>query len=149
MSRKTQKCYSKVFDYIQTEIFDLTAKKFMSDFELAMRNSLRIKYSQAKFETCWFHFCQAIKRYYSQHDKLFNIIRTNSTAKRIMLKFMSLPLLPAEKIYEAFVQLSAEITTINLKPEFENFLIYFENQWLKKVSSFSLFFEHLSSNFAL
>lgn len=87
-----------MLEYIKNNIFDLTADIFITDFEIAMRNSLKIKFPYAKFHLCWFHFCQALRRYCAQNGLLNEVIQKNATAKRIIYKFMALALLPASNI---------------------------------------------------
>lgn len=41
MIRKTEIAYRQVFQYVNDNLFNLSSKSIMSDFETAMRNALR------------------------------------------------------------------------------------------------------------
>lgn len=59
MSRKTQRCYEHVFQYVKKKLD--WSKSIMTDFEVAMRNALRVVAPTKPLCTCWFHFTQAAK----------------------------------------------------------------------------------------
>lgn len=61
MSRKTQACNEHLFRAIN-DIFPLNGKCFMTDYEIAMRNGLEMVYPNMIRRSCWFHFCQAVKK---------------------------------------------------------------------------------------
>lgn len=63
MSRKTQLAYDSVFAYIDQNVLQLRGvASFTTDYEVAMRNSLRLLDPLAQLFACYFHFCQAVKR---------------------------------------------------------------------------------------
>lgn len=135
MERKTQKAYEEVFQYINEHIFELNkAQSFTSDYEIAMRNALRKLYPQAKLISCYFHYCQAVKRRASQLPDVMALIGQNELAKSIYKRVLCLPLLPPQFILEAFKDLCAETSKLgNEKSKFRPFLQYINDQWMKKV----------------
>lgn len=131
MSSRTQVAYTHVFRYINEHIFSLKCASFTSDYEIAMRNALRACFPDSELVSCWFHYCQAIRRKASQLTAFFELIRTNAAARKLYFKFQALALLEAGLIVDAFNKLK-EMT---LQYEaFEPFVKYFEHQWIKRVS---------------
>lgn len=91
----------------------------------------------AILQSCWFHFCQALRRNVSSKFKhLAELLRSNKTASIHFHKFMALPLLPDYCIESAFIMLQKKINDSFTDNQFKLFLEYFENQWMKKVRSF-------------
>lgn len=105
----------------------------ITDYETAMRNDIEICYPGAKVYSCWFHFCQAVKKKISQLPELNTLIRTNKEVYCLYRKFQALPLLPPANIEEAFKELS-EIAMTKSNVDFMPFLNYYQRQWIKKVS---------------
>lgn len=133
MSRKTQEAYTHLFKYINDHIFPLNCSSFMSDFELAMRNSMAAVWPDADYTTCWFHLCQACERQVAKNHALLKLLRSNNKdAREIYKKILALPLLPADRIVDAFEKL-AGIAMAKFPAEFRPFIIYYRNQWLQKV----------------
>lgn len=59
MANKTQKSYRDVWAFMKENFSSLAnLKKAVSDFELALRNSLREIYPNIKIQGCWFHYTQ-------------------------------------------------------------------------------------------
>lgn len=134
MTRKLQESYEHLFRYIDANILQLKPASFMTDFERAMRNALRTVWPEAIQSTCWFHYCQAIKRHASQIPEFLAIARSEAKTIRIYYDVMCLPLLPAASIKIAFEELKMEAAakhgTLHTK-----FMRYIESQWIKKVFS--------------
>lgn len=133
MSRKTTAAYLHLFKYINEHVMSLECSSFMSDFELAMRNALRTLFPHIDQYTCWFHFAQAIRRKLNDLPELKSLVRTDKDARKLLYKFMAIPLLPADKIINGFQLLVGQSNDA-----FTRFITYFENQWLKKVSCFHI-----------
>lgn len=132
MTRKTQACYTHVFEYIEKNICSLSGKSFMTDFELAMRNALKKIHPEMQFRTCWFHLCQAAQKNAKKDRDFIKLIKKNEEARSMYKKILALPLLPANQIKNAFIALKADALLKFGKP-FRTFLAYFEQQWLEKV----------------
>lgn len=82
MSRKTQRAYEAVFNYINSHILQINnIASFTSDYELAMRNALEKLFPKVKRFACYFHYCQAVKRRAYQTDGLVKLIRSNNAAR--------------------------------------------------------------------
>lgn len=134
MTRKTEACYKHIFEYIKVNVLSLECKSFMTDFETAMRNALRSIYPDSLYFTCWFHLTQAAERNLAKMNTLCTLIRGNAEARMFYKKLLALPLLPADRIVDAFHKLK----TLALKkfPQFRAFLTYYDRQWLQRVSVF-------------
>lgn len=135
MSRKTEESYLNVFKYIDSNIISLNCKSFMTDYEVAMRNAIKSVSKNAQLYTCWFHFCQACRRYVSGITGFLIALRSNQKLRKIFNKFLSIPLLPPQNIPEAFDIVCAEANKEDPKL-FKIFIKYFQKQWLKKVNIF-------------
>lgn len=133
MNRKTRASYVAVFQYIEDNIFRLNPASFTTDYEQAMRTALTEIYPLAKFLACWFHYTQALRRKSSQIKNFFKEISKNKKLDRIYHMFLALPLLPSNRIREAFNMLKMTIDCLQKINVFHDFLIYFERQWLQKV----------------
>lgn len=120
----------------KVNIFELTAVSFMTDYECGMRKALAEMYPAANLNSCWFHYCQAIRRKCSKFVGFFEKVQSKNSAEKLFLKFLALPLLPANKIKEAFnmLKLSAEAMDDNGKL-FKPLLKYYEAQWLQRILS--------------
>jgi hypothetical protein len=73
---------------------------------------------------------QAIRRKGTMDKPLFELIRKDQTAKKLVEKFCALALLPANQIVEGFRLLKTDADEID---EFEAFLKYFQSYWITKV----------------
>lgn len=102
MTRKTEATYTHLFKCIEAEILALNAFSFMTDYEVAMRNALGIVYFDAKLFSCWFHFCQSVKRHGSQIDGFMLAARSNTKSAKLYYELLCLPLLPPEHIMNVF-----------------------------------------------
>lgn len=89
-------------------------------------------YPTTNFVKCWFHFTQAAKKRALQTPQLYPHLQSNRAAEEIYYKLLSLPLLPADKIMDEFKKL--KISARANHRVFEDFIKYYEFQWLKKVS---------------
>ena len=113
MDKRTESSYTALFKYVNENIFKLEPSSFMTDFEVAMQKSLRHVFTEATTYSCWFHFCQALRRRVMTKDKnLAEMTRSNKNASLIFHKFLSLALLPANCIKQAFVMIKEETATL-------------------------------------
>lgn len=131
MSGRTTEAYTAVYQFIENNITSLNCKQFMTDFELAMRNGLRDCYPNAARLTCWFHFCQAVRRRATQTPHFIDLINSSAPAMLIYRQIMCLPLLRSDLIIDAFENLKLKALAINAL-KFKPFLDYIDNQWMKK-----------------
>lgn len=137
MSRKTEEAYFDVFKFINENIINLTCTKFTSDYEISLRNALNRICPEAPIITCWFHFCQAVRRYASQINGFLVFLRSNPEASVIFQQILCLPLLPNVHIMSTFCLLQERAFSIN-KIAFVHFFVYFKRQWIVRVSTIIL-----------
>lgn len=132
MTRKLQKSYEHLFRYIDTNIFAMKPTSVMTDFEVGMRNAVHTVWPAADQFTCWFHYCQAVKKHSSQIPEFLAIARGDVETIKIYYHIMCLPLLPAHDMRAAFDQLKLEAKAKhgNL---YTKFMRYIEKQWMTKV----------------
>lgn len=135
MTNKSQPCYESVFNFIHEHIMSLNCASFTTDYETAMRNALAKLYPNAVLYACYFHYTQAVKKNAWKTAGLVNLIRTNAKARSVYYRLQCLPLLPAQFITDAFLELKAEANKIN-RSIFRPFLQYMNRQWLVRVSIF-------------
>lgn len=132
MTNKSQAAYEAVLGYINTNILDLTCEWFMTDYEQSLRNAIVKIIPTVQLTACWFHFCQAVKRNVRKHSCIIEFIRKNDDAKRLYYMLLCLPLLPPVNIASEFNSIKQKFKELN-PSIFDQFMAYFENQWLKKV----------------
>lgn len=133
MTRKTQAIYTHLFQTIEKDVVQLRPESFMTDFEIAMRNGLRIVYPTAQLFSCWFHFCQAVKRHASQINGIMAAVHDSPEKAKIYYHLLCLPLLPADKIIAAFNEIKLE-AKVKFGSTFDEFVEYYEYQWIQSVS---------------
>lgn len=139
MSKKTEEIYDHILQYINNNLFEFNAISFKTDFEKAMRNSLRRNFPSAKV---------SLKRNAAKINMFTKKLKNNINARRLYKKFMILPLLPSESINDAFnlLQQETDEKIINF-PEFTQFISYYERQWMKKVTTKHKYFFLMSIYF--
>lgn len=135
MTRKTQEAYTHLFQCIEAEIINLEPTSFMTDYEVAMRNALRVVFPEAQLSSCWFHYCQAVKRHGSQIGGFLMAARKNTETAKVYYQILCLPLLPADYILDVFsiIRMEAKSAHGDL---FDKFMSYMDRQWMKKVDRF-------------
>lgn len=133
MTKRTQVAYDAVFNFIDAKIFDLSGTyKFITDFEIAMRNSLRKQYPLSKLSSCQFHFAQAVHRRASKIKGLLEFLRRNDVAEKIYYKLMYIALLPATMIDSTFDFLMKKAEDEVKNYELNQLIKYFHRQWIIK-----------------
>lgn len=131
MSGKKQSLYEEIFNYVKENVVNLECRSFMTDFETSMRNALQKTYPNVKIFACWFHYCQSLRRKINQLH-LMPRIAANKQLKNLYFKFLCIPLLPEDKIEQAFNELSLQCNAVD-RGFFDDFLKYFDRQWMRKV----------------
>lgn len=135
MSKKSRKSYEHLFNYINSEILPLNGATFITDYEMGLRNALKTVFPTSKLFGCWFHYCQSVRRQITtKYKDLAAHLRSNRKASLEYHKLLSLPLLPASHISGSFDMIKNQIEQFDHHFKFNSFLVYFENQWLKKVN---------------
>lgn len=133
MTRKTQSCYTAVFQYIETHVFSLEPTEMMTDFEAGMRNSIRTVYPKSKLRGCWFHYCSALRKK-TKKFRLRPIINSNPYARFLFKELMSLPLLPAVNIVQGYKHIKRLAQSYQMFENFRGYFRYFESFWLVEVN---------------
>lgn len=128
MYKRSTAAYIALWRYIEAEVLELRPASIMSDFEVAIRSSIRSQYPDCLTTGCYFHYTQANSR---KASKIGLIKQLHSTEHRtLFLKFLRLPLLPANCIREGFEMLKLDVPHVDTC--WTEFLSYFEKQWLEK-----------------
>ncbi|XP_067635869.1 uncharacterized protein [Eurosta solidaginis] len=152
MTKKSLKAYQHLFSYIQRSIIDLSQATFITDYETGLRSAIEKSFPDSKMFGCWFHYCQALRRFITMKDKrLAQYIRQNKEASRIYHKFLSLSLLPGMHISDSFQLLTEDLGKLNALDRFKSFIKYFENQWMQKIDphNFSVFDSEIRTTSAI
>lgn len=135
MSRKTQSCYTHLFNCINDNIVSLRCESFITDYESAMRSALRTVLGEnLNLYGCWFHYTQAIRRQAGKITDFFSKMRRRANYKKIYYKLLALPLLPHHCIEDAYDDIIMESERQRCKRLFEPLFNYFQRQWLNRVN---------------
>lgn len=132
MNKKSEQAYSHVFKYVHENLFNLSCKSFMSDFETGMRNALRSLIPNVPANGCWFHYVQAIRRKAAELGLHSKQVKKIKEFVPLFRRFKCLPLLPAENIEAGFKLLEGQAKGINI-PQLDAFVNYFNKQWIVRV----------------
>ncbi|XP_029343048.1 uncharacterized protein LOC115033725 [Acyrthosiphon pisum] len=109
---------------------DLT---IITDIEYGLINTVNIIFPDSKHQECYFHFCQAVIGFTrNKRTILFNLIKTNANAARVLRMILALPYLPAAAINvipsmeDGFQSIVAYINQFpelaNMKPFLNNYI---------------------------
>lgn len=134
MSDKKASTYVEVFQFLERNCMRLNPSSFMTDFETAMRNALRRVYGAGiRIRGCWFHYTQAVRRRCASIADMFRSLNADKEANNLYNRFLVLPLVPENKIVEAYHLLKSEADQFGTL--FDDFLDYFDRQWIVRVSN--------------
>lgn len=132
MTRKTAKCYTAVFDFIETHLFKLQPNEIITDFENGMRLAIKQCWPDVTLRGCWFHFCRAITKRCKKHN-LNKLLSTNGNSRIIQKSMMSLSLLPSTEIKNGYNCIKKFARKKKLFSRFSDLFKYFESYWMKEV----------------
>lgn len=128
MSKRTIEAYENVFHYINDHLIPLRGQAIIIDLEKAMRraliNVLDSIDSIMAILGCWFHFCQALRRYLAKMPALYKKVNSDEIYRNIFRQFQCLPLLPLHHIESSFRDLCIEALRLD-KDLFAIFVDYF------------------------
>ena len=100
MTRKTALLYNRVFRTVKELSPSFQPSQVMSDFEAGLRNGFASEYNDASIKGSWFLYKQAITK---KTKTVFTLEqRMNADLKDWLLSILSVPLLPADRMHEAF-----------------------------------------------
>lgn len=130
-----------MFEFIELKVCPLRPSRIMADYEVALREAVRVVYPQCLMSACIFHFKQAARRKARKLTGFFKWILADQQRELIFLKTLNLPHLPAEVIQSEFNDFKFE--GLQLGDEFAPYLNYFEKYWIlkegpKRISVFGL-----------
>lgn len=63
MERRTKALYDAVFEYLSLTFPHFVNQSVVTDYEMALVESLKAAYPQASLHGCFFHFCQVFLIY--------------------------------------------------------------------------------------
>lgn len=139
MSKRTIEAYESAFTYIHENLIPLRGDAIIIDFEKAMRTGLNRVLSSIDSDMsvlgCWFHFCQALRRYLAKLLQLFEKVKRDERYYAIFRRIQCLPLLPLHHIEISFKKVSKDALKLD-KELFSPFINYFHNEWMKKVTPY-------------
>ena len=124
MSNKRQPSYVKVWQQIKKKCPTISNATFMTDFELANINALRLTFPQSRMKACFFHFKQCIWRKVQSCGLQKNYITDEDLNLKIRM-LGALSFLPVDKIESAFEEL------VSVMPKkAESLVEYFEHNFI-------------------
>ncbi len=128
MTNRRQEAYTRLLDKLTEMIPDFQPTEAMADFETASRNAVLAKWPAVVLRGCFFHFSQAVMRQLKKIG-LTKMYKQNVNFRRWAKSIMCLPLLPADKIQEAFVSLESVIFADEVE-KVNAFKAYVRRQWV-------------------
>ncbi|XP_066585189.1 uncharacterized protein [Prorops nasuta] len=146
MSRKTEQHYIEVFKFLKESVLkDFNVNSFMTDFELGLRNAIKVVYSNCKLKSCFFHYVHDVRKY-ANKLRLFRALEIQKIEIRIkgiflLRKMQNLPLLPASSIEIGYAIIKENLNAnkeLLAIPQFRKLFVYINNFWLKKIGVHTL-----------
>ncbi|XP_074102704.1 uncharacterized protein LOC141529874 isoform X3 [Cotesia typhae] len=133
MNNKSTDCYLRVFQFLAEHFKNFRPKYSMTDYEIALRNSLKEVFPGIKTKTCYFHYSQALIKN-AQDKKLID--KDNSKEERpelfiVLNRLKLLALLPAEFIESVYEKIEKECLN-DFGDYFRDYLNYYKKQWWKQ-----------------
>lgn len=107
--------------------------EFITDFEGGMRKAINIYYPNAVLRGCWYHYCCAVTRSLHQYG-LKMLLHTNSNARMLKGKILSLPLLPQNEFHQGYVHIRNEVIELGLEADFKSFFDDYFVYWINEVN---------------
>jgi hypothetical protein len=112
MSGRTQRDYRKVFEKILELLGgECAVKEFVTDFERAIWRGVKETLPEVNIIGCGFHWCQAVFRNLKKIG-LVGLYRSNANVHKYLERFLSLHLIPMEKIPRMFEYLERKIISL-------------------------------------
>lgn len=150
MSDKKTKTYEKVFKYIEDNVWKFQPAQFMTDFESGLRKAISSYFPNAPLYGCWYHYSVSIRRRLMTLN-MYRVITDDPAGLMIYRMFLSLPLLPQERILDGFNFIKNEARKNGLFKEFREFFKYFDNFWIHLVcfhaKDLCVFYEQCNKNY--
>lgn len=132
MNRKTPKCYSAVFQYVERKLFKLEPSFIITDYEDGLRKAIREYWPNVDLRGCWWHHKRAVQKKCASFG-LVKIFNKNAEARRIKRMLTNISLLPNELILEGFESVKEYARKKKLFETFQATFTYYETYWLQQV----------------
>ncbi|XP_050311003.1 uncharacterized protein LOC126746707 isoform X1 [Anthonomus grandis grandis] len=104
MERRTKILYDAVFAYLRENFPQFVNINVVTDYEVALVESLRNNFPNASLHGCFFHYCQAVLRK-ARTLGITRQIEGRPNGRVLLKKYYCLALLPAEMIEPTLVSL--------------------------------------------
>nr|XP_012231364.1 PREDICTED: uncharacterized protein LOC105677363 [Linepithema humile] len=123
--------WKKIVELVPT--LEKNVKFLMSDYEPAAMKVMSKQFPTANAHGCWFHFNQALSRYWRR-------LGLTDTPRNVLSMTMTMALLPSDCFQEAFSLIQLEANQISNKyPAICDFLNYVRKTWLPLASKVSVY----------
>lgn len=136
MSNKSGVLYNAAFSTLGEHLPpNCRPQHIVCDYEAALRNGLNMIFPEVVPDRCYFHWAQAVYKNISSRG-LTVAFRSNRRFKRWCLMTMALPLLPSDKIPEAWSSLQQEqVASLSAyeKRQWEELKRYIDDYWLHTI----------------
>ncbi|CAF3352145.1 unnamed protein product [Rotaria sp. Silwood1] len=110
----------------------------MTDFEPGLSKSISIEFTEETIQKgCFFHFCQAVYRHV-QSTGLSSTYLDNIMVRSAIRQLMALALVPESHAPILFINVAQELTDVE-RDEIQDLLDYFNNYWMRKISTWNVF----------
>ena len=159
MSGKSQKDYVGVFkklkEFMEQDGRTWNLKTAMVDYELALRNALKLVFDGIKLQGCWFHYGQSIYRKVKKLQ-LENVYITKAVGGKYIKRIIALALMRHDMIPGLFeyMKQGLEEDKAYMEPivqaAFDKLFAYVESQWIYNpkipISEWSVFGSNVRTN---
>ncbi|XP_037094634.1 uncharacterized protein LOC119114723 [Pollicipes pollicipes] len=116
MSCRTRRLYHAVFGEIR-RVLGAPVRRFLSDWERALQGAAAAGWPEAVQSGCWFHYAQAIIRQIRRLGLRAEYTMEASAFSRWARKIVILPLVPADRLHEAWtLLLERQVPEVREKP---------------------------------
>ena len=126
MQNKTEREYDRLWTALKELNPRLNPQSFLTDFEVAARNSARRAFPDVQIAGCFFHLCQSIWRRV-QHEGLRATYVENENFRGFIKMMTSVAFLPPDQVLEGFQELQSDPDYI---PQLDPIFDFFEDNYL-------------------
>nr|XP_016929019.1 uncharacterized protein LOC108009294 [Drosophila suzukii] len=136
LSGKSSEAYEHLFGFINQNIFQFEAASFLTDYDSDLRKALTAIFPKATLNSCWFHYCQALRQKSLSIKTFACTIKRNVNCYNWYQKFQSLALVDPRHIEPMLATLKLDLLNLPKEShkELQIFLKYFEEEWMIKIT---------------
>ncbi len=139
LPNKSTNTYLRLFRILQDKAAEFNCifspKIFLIDFELEVKNAIRIIFPQSEIKGCLFHFAQALIRNL-QNFGLTDSYRDDNEFKRLVRRSASLTFLPLEDISDAWNLIMENAPQLDETNDITKYMDYFVENWMDNENRF-------------